>query len=733
MKEPFNSLVSIIICNHNGAPQLNKLFLSFTSCCFYQNYEIIVVDNASTDDSISFLENQKVNCSIKIICNDKNETFSKASNQGAEIARGEYLLFLHNDIEVTDYWLDELLKVAQIHKNAGTIGAKLVCPEIPEHMINFGKDFKIQHTGIAFHRRYFEGKQFIYPYNKGNGEDTFIINDDNKTIPVAGVTGACLLIQKEVFENIGGFDEHYVCGYEDVDLNLKTLRKGYTNYYCPTAVLFHYEFGTQQNNVKQEVALRSKSDLMYFSRRWHSFLKREILLDKIAGTQTFTEDPFTITFVLQRNSILKEDDPKVEKFVSEMTAKGYNVKCLYQDDCDWYNIGDDTDIIISMSPVYDLRKIKTKDAGIISFALIMEGTEYWCNSESFPYYTFVLAETEAECWEIFQNSKRNAFLFEKKATQLVHLLTMYCCQFERKIVVLMPVPNQKAAESWGDYHFGVALKKCFENRGYDAEMRFFLEWDRPFDGKYVLVLRGLRKYIPKMEHFNIMWNISHPDDVEIREYNTYDINFISSEIWAARLKSKVRMPVIPLLQCTDTDVFTGEQDQKGEKTQVLFVGNTRGVFRDVIRNSIPADYQVSVYGQGWEKFIESKYIKGIVIPNKDLNSYYSNCDILLNDHWEDMKEKGFVSNRIYDGLAAGAFIITDKVKGMDPELRQCVAIYENGEDLRKKIDYYLQHPELRKSMASKGQEIVRNKHTFQQRVDSVIQSLKNCNEKNNVF
>ena len=723
MKEQFNSLVSIIICNHNGAYKLNRLFSSFTDCCFYQHYEIIIVDNASTDDSILLLEKEKVHFPIRIISNDKNESLAKAYNQGAEIANGEYLLFLNNDMEVTDYWLDELLKTAQMHKNVGTLGAKLVCPETPEHTANYRKGFKICHAGIAFHHRRLEEKQFICPYNKGKGEEASGAND-NKMIPVAGVTGACLLIKKVVFEEIGGFDENYVHGYEDADLNLKALRKGYTNYYCPAAVLFHCEIEPQENEGKREIFLKRKSDLHYFSRRWHSFLKREILSDKITGARIFSEEPLTVAFVLQSISTSKEDESQIGKVAAELTAKGYVVKYLYQNDSDWYDIGNDVDIIVSTTYEYDIRKLKTKDAGIISFAWITGNLELWCKSLSFPYYTFVLAETEEDCRKIFHNRHRNAFLFDNKVTQFGYLLTMYCCQLERKIAVLMPVPNRKGAESWGDYHFAVALKKCFENRGYDAEMRFFPEWDRPFDGKHVLVLRGLRKYIPKMEHFNIMWNISHPDDIEIAEYNTYDFNFVSSKIWASHLKNEVRTTVFPLLQCTDTDVFTGEQDKKVERSQVLFVGNTRGVFRDVIRNSIPADYQVSVYGQGWEKFIDSKYIKGTVIANKNLNYYYSNCDILLNDHWGDMKEKGFVSNRIFDGLAAGAFIITDKVEGMDPELSECVAVYENGEDLRKKIDYYLQNPELRKSMASKGQAVVRNKHTFQQRVDTMIRVME---------
>lgn len=721
--EVFAPLVSLVICTRNGFKYLNVLFNSFRKCIFYNKFEVIIVDNASSDESINFLEKQKEDFSITIIRNNENETFSEASNRGAAIAKGEYLLFLNNDIEVTDYWLDELLKVARTHENAGAIGARLVYPEITHNSVNSGKDYKMQHAGIAFHRRRFEGKQYIRPYNKGNGNEPFA--EDNQAVPVAAVTAACLLMKKSVFTDIGGFDEHYVYGYEDVDLNLKALRKGYTNYYCPTALLFHYEFGEQQNDDKREVSLRRKNNLLYFTRRWHAFLQQKLLQDKISCARVFSEKPLTVALAVKEKDFLSQKDSDIADFETALESQGYTVTYLLcGEETDWYDIGNDTDIIISTTPEYDVTKIKTADPYIITFAWIRDNLEIWCGSAPFPYYRFILTESESDGDYVFLHGKRVSYVFEKQITQVISLAEMCYYQFAHKLMILTPVPNQNVAEFWGDYHFAVAIKKCFERRGYETEIRCFNEWEKPFDGTYVLVLRGLKPYVPQMKYFNVMWNISHPDDVGISEYNTYDINYISSEIWAEHLKGTVRMPVIPLLQCTDTDVFTGEQDKKCEKTQVLFVGNTRGVFRDTIRNCIPANYQVSVYGQDWEKFIESKYIKGIVIPNKDLNDYYSNCDVLLNDHWADMKEKGFVSNRIFDGLAAGAFIITDKVEGMDPELRQCVAVYENGEDLRNKIGYYLQHPEERTSMASKGQELVRNKHTFQQRVDTMIRFLE---------
>ena len=86
----------------------------------------------------------------------------------------------------------------------------------------------------------------------------------------------------------------------------------------------------------------------------------------------------------------------------------------------------------------------------------------------------------------------------------------------------------------------------------------------------------------------------------------------------------------------------------------------------------------------------------------------------LNDHWDDMREKGFVSNRIFDGLACGAFILTDKVNSMG-DLEDFIAVYETPEELKEHIEYYLNNPDKRLEKAQKGMNYVSENHTFKER------------------
>ena len=192
----------------------------------------------------------------------------------------------------------------------------------------------------------------------------------------------------------------------------------------------------------------------------------------------------------------------------------------------------------------------------------------------------------------------------------------------------------------------------------------------------------------------------------------------------------MKVPVYPLLQCTDPDVFNGPRYSDGKKRyELLFVGNSRPVLRQILKDLIPTPYDLAVYGNYWHNRIDERYIRGTVIPNHKLGREYHDAAILLNDHWKDMKEKGFISNRIFDGLAAGAFIITDDVAGLSDVLKNCVEVYHNRKELAKKVKYYMEHPKKRVKIAARGMALVREKHTFHARTDEILRVMELCGNK----
>lgn len=184
------------------------------------NFEVIVVDNASTDGTAEFLfqATQRYG-NLRIIQNKENLLFAKACNQGGEAAHGGYLVFLNNDTVVTPDWLEVMIEVCQ--PNVGIVGIRMLYP-----------DGTIQHAGI----------ELI------NGTPDHPYRHQPADMPAANiprdldmVTGACLLISRDLFLQLGGFDEVYRNGVEDVDLCLRVREAGYRVLYQPKAMIYHHE------------------------------------------------------------------------------------------------------------------------------------------------------------------------------------------------------------------------------------------------------------------------------------------------------------------------------------------------------------------------------------------------------------------------------------------------------------------------------------------------------------
>lgn len=232
----------------------------------------------------------------------------------------------------------------------------------------------------------------------------------------------------------------------------------------------------------------------------------------------------------------------------------------------------------------------------------------------------------------------------------------------KTIYIKLPTPFWSIAKYWGDYHLAIGLKKQFEKQNFKVVLHCKNEWHKKHkSNSLILVLRGLYEYSPRDTETNFMWNISHPGEISINEYKGFDRVFIASAKKVNEVTPNFSTKVYLLDQCTDTDVFF-PLNQKRD-IPLLFVGNTRGEYREVVKTLIEAEKDVTVVGQGWDKFIDPKYILKDHVKNNELNNLYNRANIILNDHWEDMKTEGFVSNRISDALASGAKVISDKPEG----------------------------------------------------------------------
>lgn len=112
-----------------------------------------------------------------------------------------------------------------------------------------------------------------------------------------------------------------------------------------------------------------------------------------------------------------------------------------------------------------------------------------------------------------------------------------------------------------------------------------------------------------------------------------------------------------------------------------------------------------------------------------LGQAYRDAKIVLNDHWDDMKETGIVSNRLFDALAAEAFIISDEMPEIEEIFEGTVVTYKDCKDLKEKVDYYMEHPKEAEKLAERGHQLVLEKHTFAKRMDKLVQDFPVFKEK----
>ena len=282
------------------------------------------------------------------------------------------------------------------------------------------------------------------------------------------------------------------------------------------------------------------------------------------------------------------------------------------------------------------------------------------------------------------------------------------------------VPGWDVAEGWGDYHFARSLQRSLERGGHPTRLHFLPDWGAAVAARedVTVHLFGLKEAPTRLCQVNLLWQISHPDLASAAMYDRYDHVFVASDPFAAEMASLANVPVTALHQATDPERF--KPTLGGPRHELLFVANSRGVRRRIVEDLAGTSHDLAVFGRGWTpNLLEPRFLKGERIANDDLARYYSAASIVLNDHWDDMGAEGFISNRVYDALACGAFVISDDVEGIAAEFDGAVPTYRGRAELEALIERYLTDPGERRRLAEHGQSVVLARHTFDVRAGAL--------------
>jgi O-antigen biosynthesis protein len=253
-------LVSIIIPNRDNAGELSVCIKSIIDGSTYKNYEIIIMENGSVEkqtfDLYRKLENVE---NISIYTWDKTFNYSQINNDAVDFAKGEIVLFLNNDMKViSPGWIESMLQHAKCER-VGCVGAKL-----------YYENNTIQHAGIVVGLCGIAGhpfKRFSRGSHGHKGRLNVIQN-------VSAVTGACLMMRKSVFYEVGGFDERYPLAFNDVDLCMNVRKLGYLIIYTPYSELYHCESKTRGFEDTTEKLRRFEMESQLFRGKWSSELQK---------------------------------------------------------------------------------------------------------------------------------------------------------------------------------------------------------------------------------------------------------------------------------------------------------------------------------------------------------------------------------------------------------------------------------------------------------------------------
>ncbi len=266
--------VAIVILNYNGRQFLEK-FLPSVLLTTYRKARIYIADNASTDDSVSFVQNHF--SQVGIIENPSNEGFAKGYNTALKQVNADYYMLLNSDVEITPGWIEPLLELMETDEQIAACQPKV---------LGYHDKSKFEYAGAC------GGwiDSFGYPFNRGRVfEDCETDSgqyDDAR--PVFWASGAALMIRKKVFDELGGFDEHFFAHQEEIDLCWRTQLAGYKIYVQPSSVVYHVGGGTLKKGSSRKAFLNYRNNLVMLAKNlplaqstWK--IPFRLCLDHVAG------------------------------------------------------------------------------------------------------------------------------------------------------------------------------------------------------------------------------------------------------------------------------------------------------------------------------------------------------------------------------------------------------------------------------------------------------------------
>jgi GT2 family glycosyltransferase len=315
--------VAVVILNWNGKHFLEK-FLPSVIACNSSDSEIIVADNNSSDDSVSFLKENYPN--VKIIINSVNGGFAKGYNDALQHVDAEYYILLNSDVEVTPGWIDSVIRLMDSDKNIAACQPKI----------------KAYHDKDLFEYAGAAGgfiDKYGYPFCRGRMFDHLEKDQGqyNDVREIFWATGACMFVRAECFHMIKGFDADFFAHMEEIDLCWRLKNFGYKIMYCPDSTVYHVGGGTLNKISPKKTYLNFRNNLMLIYKNHppkYFFIKFfwRMILDGIAGMKFLLSGEFGHIIAIIKahfNFYNSHSSTRMKRNVLKKEIKQYTTSAVY--------------------------------------------------------------------------------------------------------------------------------------------------------------------------------------------------------------------------------------------------------------------------------------------------------------------------------------------------------------------------------------------------------------------
>jgi GT2 family glycosyltransferase len=659
----------------------------------------IVVDNAGAPEVAEVVARHPRATRLRL---DVPSSYATANTVALDAVATPWALLLNDDVApLEDGWFARLAATAAptdappaaavgavlVHGRRGLLGGPAV-------------DLTVQHAGIG---PVLDGP-LVRVEHLGRG-DMPVPRPGARDVLAA--TAACLLVDVAVVRAVGGLHEGFDYGMEDVDLCLRLGARGPVRI-ATDAVLLHEEGATRLRGDRRARTARQRANRRLLDSRRAPALRARVVRSALGAVDDPVARPVVAPVVAVADGAVPPALAAVPglRVLPARAARGGPRPAL---------------LVRAGAPARVQEDAPRPPVPVVGWPGTAAAAAAW-SDEALESCDLLVTTDGDPCGTLAARVPTLPVRRLPEGASIADVTALVADALLRpRWSVRTGAPAGRAAARWGDTPVAAALCRELRALGVVARTAPRPAWggeaDRAADVALHLKGRGVAPAHPGQR--TLVWLISHPSELAPGELDAADLVLAASASLAEHLRARTSAPVHVLHQAADDRTFVPGPVDPGRATRVLFLGNTRSVARPAVMAAVRAGLPLTLVGAGWHRFVDPGLVARASVPPADLPAWYRSAEVVLNDHWDDMRRWGLVSNRVFEVLACGGCVVSDAVPGLDELLDGAVPMFRDAAGLAATVTALLADPARRAELAGRGRAAVLAAHTWRHRAEAL--------------